>query len=317
MTIAVIDFEIANSKFHSACSVGIVVIEGFEIVKEEYFLIQPPGLIIDEEMSKVHGLTFLDLLSASPFDVIWPKIEKYFNGDYILAAHNAYFDMNVLTNTSLNDNISIQDFLYFDTIQYTVPICGGIGTSLADRCDYFSITLENAHNALDDARATAELIIRATQSTKTKTIEQFLLRYQIPVKEFKDLNMTTEFFKRKNKKKFSSFKVSDLSPDTNTFNENHPLFNQNIVLTGDLKGFTRKEATQAILNVGGIPKSGVSSLTNYLIVGEQDPTMVGSKGISSKEIKAAELIRKGKSINIITEDDFIYLLQKHALESVE
>lgn len=313
MAIAVIDFEIANSNYNSACSVGIVVIDGLEIVTEEYFLIQPPGLVIDEEMSKVHGLTIHDLIGAFPFDVIWLKIEKYFNGDYIIAAHNAYFDMNVLKNALFHVNESIPDFLYFDTIQYTAPLCKGVGTSLADRLKHFDIKLINAHNALEDARATAELIIKATESTINKSVEQYLLRNQLPVKDFNDLNMTTEFFKRKSKKDFSKFKISELSPETNQFLESHPFFNKNIVLTGDLQSFTRIEATQAILNVGGIPKTGVSGKTHFLIVGQQDPTLVGSKGVSTKEVKAAELIKSGKDLKIISEEEFINLLADNAM----
>lgn len=313
MAIAVIDFEIANSNYNSACSVGIVVIDGLEIIKEDYFLIRPPGLIIDEEMSKVHGLTKRDLIGAFPFDVIWLKIEKYFNGDYIIAAHNAYFDMNVLKNALLLINESCPNFLYFDTIQYTAPLCKGVGKSLADRLDHFGITLKNAHNALEDARATAELIIKATELTINKNVEQYLLRNQLSVKDFNDLNMTTEFFKRKSKKDFSKFKISELSPQTNQFLESHPLFNKNIVLTGDLQSFTRIEATQAILNVGGIPKTGVSGKTHFLIVGQQDPTLVGSKGVSTKEVKAGELIKSGKDLKIISEEDFINLLADNAM----
>lgn len=311
MAIAIIDFEIANSNYNSACSMGIVVIDGLKIIEEEYHLIQPPELNFDEEMTKVHGLTIDKLLDADTFDLVWLKIKKYFTGEYIVAAHNAYFDINVLKNLLLHYNESNSDFLYFDTIQYTNPLCNGIGTSLNNRLQHFGIKLNNAHHALEDARATADLIIKATESTINKSVEQYLLHYQIPVKAFNDLNMTTKFFKRKGKKNYHHFKLSDLKPETNNFDEDHPLFNQNIVLTGDLQNFTRQEATQAILNVGGIPKSTVSSKTNYLIVGKQDLAVVGSKGMSSKEIKAAKLIESGKTIKIINEDEFIDLLQRN------
>lgn len=308
MTIAVIDFEIANSNYNSACSVGIVVINNLQITKEEYFTICPPGLIIDEEMSKVHGLTKSDLINSPSFDVIWSEINKYFNGDFIIAAHNAYFDVNVLANSLLPSNEVLPDFLYFDTIQYTNPVCNGVGTSLSERVNHFGIELHNAHHALDDARATANLIIKATEFAKINSVEQYLLRHQIPVKVSRDINMTSKFMKRKPTKSFSTFKFSDLVAETDTFDETHPLYQKNIVLTGNLNKFTREEAAQAIINVGGVLKSAVSGLTHYLVVGIQDSTFVGPSGVSSKEKKAAELIKKGKPINIISEDDFIYLL---------
>ena len=309
MPIAVFDFEIANSNYNSACSVGIVVIDNLQITKEEYFTIRPPGLVVDEEMSKIHGLTKRDLIGAFPFDVIWLKINKYFNGDYILAAHNAYFDVNVLTNSLMHINEPVPDFLYFDSIQYTKPLCDGVGASLADRLKYFNITLENSHHALEDARATAKMILKATELAQIKSIDQFLLRYQIPVKQSLDLKMTTEFIKGKAKKSFPSLKISDLTAQTDSFDETHPLYKKNIVLTGNLTNFTREEAAQAILNVGGVLKSAVSGVTNYLVVGKQDSSLVGPTGVSSKETKAAELIRKGKPIKIINEDDFLLLLK--------
>ncbi len=310
MAFAVIDFEIANSNYHSACSLGIVTIEGLQIVNKEYFLIQPPNMSMDPEMSKIHGLTKSELETAPTFTQIWPKIKKYFTGDYIIAAHNAYFDVNVLKNCLSEEVESEVDFIYFDSIQYTNPVCKGQGTSLADRLAYFNIEISNAHNALEDAMATAELIIQATLATKYKYIEQFLLRNNIPVKEYIELNKTTKFFKRNsNLQKFNT-KLSDITPETESFDVNHPFHNKNIVFTGDLTDYSRREAAQVVANVGGILKNSVSNSTDYLIVGKQDPTLVGEKGVSSKELKAAELIEKGKQIKIIDEEVFVELLNK-------
>lgn len=309
MAFAVIDFEIANSNYNSACSLGIVTIEGLQIVNKEYFLIQPPGMSMDPEMTKIHGLTKDELETAPTFAQIWPKIKKYFTGDYIIAAHNAYFDVNVLKNCLSEEIESEVDFIYFDSIQYTNPLCVGQGTSLADRLAYFNIELLNAHNALDDAIATAELIIQATLATKYKYIEQFLLRNNIPVKEFIELNKTTKFFKRNsNSQKFNTKKLNNIIPETESFDVNHPFYNKNIVFTGDLTSYSRREAAQAVVNLGGIIKNSVSNSTDYLIIGKQDPTLVGEKGVSSKELRAAELIEKGKKIKIIDEKSFLELL---------
>ena len=304
---AVIDFEIANSNYNSACSLGIVTIEGLRIVNKEYFLIQPPNMKLDPEMTRVHGITKNDLVNAPTFEQIWPKIKKYFTGGYIIAAHNAYFDVNVLKNCVENLDDTEVDFLYFDTIQYTNPVCKGHGTSLSDRLAYFNIELKNAHNALEDAIATADLIIKSTASTKFKFIEQFLLANNIPVKEFIDINQTKKFIKRSNFKKFN-IKLSDIIPETDSFDENHPFFKKNIVFTGELNNLSRKDAIQAVANIGGILKSGVSKSTDFLVVGEQDLSIVGEKGVSSKEVKAKELIEIGYQIKILNEERFLDLL---------
>lgn len=184
MPIAVLDFEIANTNYNSACSVGIVVIDGLEVTKEDYSLIRPPGLVIDEEKTNIHGLTKRELLSAPCFDIVWTKIEHYFNGDYIIAAHNASFDVHILHHalSLVTEPVSV-DFLYFDTIQYTAPFCREIGTSLAERLAHFDISAKQMHNA----RATAELIIQATKRANVKSVEQYLLQHQVATKKFTEL----------------------------------------------------------------------------------------------------------------------------------
>jgi DNA polymerase III subunit epsilon len=90
----------------------------------------------------------------------------------------------------------------------------------------------------------------------------------------------------------------------------NPFFQKNIVFTGELSTLERKEAMQQVVNSGGIIKSGVSSKTDFLIVGTQDKSLVGESGLSTKERKAYELMNKGKTIKILTEEEFIQLLSQ-------
>jgi DNA polymerase-3 subunit epsilon len=53
----------------------------------------------------------------------------------------------------------------------------------------------------------------------------------------------------------------------------------------------------------------VSKKTDYLVVGVQDKSLVGTKGISTKEEKAYTLIKKGININIINESAFLNLIK--------
>ena len=50
--------------------------------------------------------------------------------------------------------------------------------------------------------------------------------------------------------------------------------------------------------------------TNILVVGEQDWRVVGTDGLSSKMKKAQTLLEKGQDIEIMTENDFIRLLEE-------
>ena len=57
------------------------------------------------------------------------------------------------------------------------------------------------------------------------------------------------------------------------------------------------------MNKGAVIKSSAVRSLNYLIVGKQDPSIVGADGKSTKERRAEELIAQGFDIKIITEDE--------------
>lgn len=113
-----------------------------------------------------------------------------------------------------------------------------------------------------------------------------------------------------NLKPFSDKNISfsSITPNEKTIDETHPFYEKNIVLTGDLETLTRASAMQKIADVGGIVKSNVSSKTDFLVVGKQDLSVVDSSGMSSKEKKAHDLIKNGKSIQLLNEKEFLELL---------
>jgi DNA polymerase-3 subunit epsilon len=306
----VIDFEIANSKMSSACSLGMVFVKDHEIIDEKYYLIQPPTMDFDEATIKIHGLTANDVRNEKKFNEVWEEIKSYFNGTTIIA-HNAQFDMSVLYSCLTEYTIELPEFEYIDSIPLSTRVCRGqgIGNSLAERAAYFNIQLTDHHNAIADARACAELVIACMKVKKRKTLQTYLSMFGIgiPVRKFSDLKPQTHFTKR-NKYKAAKIAISEISVTVETISTSHPFFGKNVVFTGELTSLDRKEAMQRVVNAGGFIKSGVSSKTDFLVVGIQDKTLVGDKGISTKEKKAYELNEKGKDIKLINESEFISLI---------
>lgn len=92
---------------------------------------------------------------------------------------------------------------------------------------------------------------------------------------------------------------------------NHPFFNKQIVFTGAISSMTRSEAAKKVRNFGGILQGAVTKETDFVIVGNKQ------RGKSAKLLKAEQLISLGHDIQIIVEDDFIWLLAigKHNLPS--
>jgi len=302
-----IDFEIANNNLNSACALGLVAVKNLEIVESKYFLICPPSDEFDCSCIAVHGITYNDTKSCPKFPEVWAQIKTYFEGNYIIA-HNARFDMSVLKNCLIEYNLDIPDFKYYCSIPISTKACSNVGNSLKERTEYFGIELDNHHNALEDAKACAHLVIETVKRCRRKSFESFIKVYSsIKPKEFKELKPQTSF--KKAHRHFEKISVSEIAATTETFNKNHPLFGKNIVFTGELNTMDRRTAMQKAANVGAILKSGVSKNTDYLVVGVQDKSLVGDDGLSSKEEKAYKLIEEGYDIKIIKEEEFLKLLE--------
>ena len=102
--------------------------------------------------------------------------------------------------------------------------------------------------------------------------------------------------------------MRDIECQKSTPDPNHPFYQKKLVFTGTLK-IPRIQAAQMAVDRGAVLSGSVSKKTDYLIVGEQDPVLVGEPIISSKEKRAIELNDSGEAcIHIIREEEFLRLL---------
>lgn len=74
-----------------------------------------------------------------------------------------------------------------------------------------------------------------------------------------------------------------------------------------MTSMVRKDAWQALRNVGGVPQEGVKKDTDYLVIGN-DGFASAIKGESGKIKKAKANQLKGLPIQMISEDMFLTLL---------
>lgn len=90
MKCVAIDFETANKDSWSACSLGIALRKGGEIVSREW-LIQPPSGTFFEPKYHValHGITSKMVENSPTFPQVWQEVETFIGEPYILVAHNA------------------------------------------------------------------------------------------------------------------------------------------------------------------------------------------------------------------------------------
>lgn len=77
---AAIDFETANGKRTSVCSVGVVIVRNGKIVKKIYRLIRPCPNYYTQWTTAVHGLTYADTEEAEDFPDVWAEIKPLIDG---------------------------------------------------------------------------------------------------------------------------------------------------------------------------------------------------------------------------------------------
>jgi DNA polymerase-3 subunit epsilon len=156
-----IDFETATGYRNSVCQIGLVkVVNG--IITDEYCgLIQPPNNYIREDFSAIHGIYPEQTIYAPTFENSYPNW-KHFLNEQILVAHNMKFDISCL-KACLKDFCGLE--IEFKTY-CTMKIWKGEfeNAQLSTCCENNDISLEYHHNALNDAKACAELFIMAVKN---------------------------------------------------------------------------------------------------------------------------------------------------------
>ena len=133
--------------------IAIVLIEDNEITQEWETLVNPER---DISNSEIHGITATHVSLAPIFSEVTSDIASLLN-DKILVAHNLPFDKRFLEMEFERTQLSANFGTGFCTLQATRKKLDVI-------CREFGIMNDSAHRALNDARATAELLIRLMAS---------------------------------------------------------------------------------------------------------------------------------------------------------
>lgn len=134
------------------------------------------------------------------------------------------------------------------------------------------------HDALEDARAAAEIVLRAS-AVAGLDVEGWLRRVQQPIDR------------------------EGFAPIRREGNPEGPLYGQVLVFTGTLE-LPRREAADLAATAGCKVDNGVTKNTTLLVVGDQDACRLAGYEKSSKHRKAEVLIAKGQPIRILRETDF-------------
>ncbi|MGN0624288.1 MAG: exonuclease domain-containing protein [Oscillospiraceae bacterium] len=117
---------------------------------------------------------------------------------------------------------------------------------------------------------------------------------------------TEAFFENYYKK---SVNPNTLTPQSDTFDEEHPLFGKLVTITGKLPyGYTKQDTYQYLIDVGGKYTAGFRQDVNVLVEGSLDGVSNVSENTTDKMKKAMAMHEKGKDIVIISGKTYLEML---------
>lgn len=150
------DTETPNARNDSVCSIGITVVEDGRIVEERYDLVDPEARF-DVFNVELHGISPDMVRFEKNFPVLWEEIAPIMSSG-VLVAHNAPFDLGVLSKLFRRYGISRTPDPYVCTVQLGRKCMPQAPNhKLNTLCDLLGIELDH-HNAASDSHACAELL---------------------------------------------------------------------------------------------------------------------------------------------------------------
>jgi DNA polymerase-3 subunit epsilon len=284
MDFVALDVETANPDLASICQIGIVSFSDGTIVDKWCVFINPSDYF-DPWNVHIHGITAKQVKNAPDFRRIYPKLKSRIENKVV--AIYTPFDRVAVSRAIEKYALPPIDCQWLDVARVVRRAWEKFrrnGYGLASVAAEFEISFEH-HNALEDARAAGEILLRAIEHTG-QDVGEWLVRAYRPI---------------------SSSAGSARSMIAREGNPQGPLAGEVLVFTGTLS-IPRRQAAELAANAGCSVANSVNRKTTILVVGDQDIRRLAGYDKSSKHRKAEALIAKGQNIRIIGEDDFFRLL---------
>ena len=156
---AAIDFETANGKRSSVCSVGIVIVRNNKIVDRFYSLIRPRPNYYTIWTTAIHGIDHFDTDYEDNFPEVWDRISNRIEG-LPLVAHNKTVDESCLKAVFKEYGMEYPGYQFHCTLaasRRSLRLPNHKLHTVAAACGF---DLDNHHNALADAEACAAIALK-------------------------------------------------------------------------------------------------------------------------------------------------------------
>jgi len=338
-----IDFETANGFRGSPCSVGLSKVRGGVVVEEASWLMRPPENHDHFEFhnTRIHGIRAEDVAGRPRFGDLFPEIGAFIGND-VLAAHNAAFDLGVIRSGLEVSGLAGPAYEYVCTVMLSRRCYSLVSNSLPYAAEEAGVPLVNHHDAAEDARACAGILVDIARRNNANSIAELYLSLGLTLPRqpaFDPMNglskptlaalagkalagagsagkragspaeQTLDGALNGSGRPFSAWPEEGPNPLPNpTAEPGHPLFGQTVVFTGDLI-MTRPEAKSRAAEMGARPESRVTARTTVLVVG--DGFVAGdlrAGRLTGKAKRVLELHAKGQQIEVVSEGEFLQMV---------
>ncbi|MFH5877952.1 exonuclease domain-containing protein [Arthrobacter sp. NA-172] len=332
-----IDFETANGFRGSPCSVGLSKVRGGVVVEEASWRMRPPENHdhFEYHNTRIHGIRAQDVADAPRFGELFPEIGAFIGGD-ILAAHNAAFDLGVIRSGLEVSGLPGPAYEYVCTVMLSRRCYSLVSNSLPYAAQEAGVPLINHHDAAEDARACAGILVDIARRNNANSIAELYLSLGLALPKQQGFRPGETFSKQTIAALASVGAVRDGAPAGrpgvgigdgvlgrawNNWPEEgsnpvpnpaaepgHPLFGQTVVFTGEL-AIARPEAKQRAAEMGARPESRVTGRTTVLVVG--DGFVAGdlrNGRLTGKAKRVLELHSRGQQIEVLSEGEFLQMV---------
>lgn len=308
MNFIALDFETANEKRNSPCSIGMVVVKDGQVVDKIYYLIKPREMRFMPINIGIHGIRPAMVLNEPEFDVIWDKIKHYFE-DSVVIAHNAAFDISVLRSTAELYNIKLPSFSYLCTMKLAKNFYPALENAKLNTVNDFLGFSFKHHDALYDALACSNIMLKVAEELKTNDIEEVARLTSVAIGRVTPWGYTPSssigrpikttnkiyFYVEQKQEEFFSYEA---------------FRGQVVVFTGRLNSMTRDKAIGLVRRQGGTVGSSVTKKTTILVTNMKYAEGLGRDEMSTKHRKARDYISKGQNIQLLDEEEFLNFNKK-------
>ena len=324
-----IDFETANGFRGSPCAVGLTKVRGGRIVEEASWLMRPPQNHdhFDYHNVRIHGIRAADVAGQPRFGDLFPEIGAFI-GDDVLAAHNAAFDMGVIRSALEVSGLPGPAYDYVCTVMLSRRCYSLVSNSLPFAAEEAGVPLVNHHDAAEDARACAGILIDIARRNGANSIAELYLSLGLVMPRQQaifpgDALSKPSIAAMSGTGMYGSagggaalvrpfqhgWPEEGANPLPNPDAEpGHPLYGQTVVFTGQLS-IGRPDAKSRSAAVGATTESRVTGRTTVLVVGDGFVASdLRSGRLTGKARRVLELHDRGQAIEVLSEGEFLQMV---------